>query len=171
VSSDLVAWLRREELWNAVTGRECDFLLSKKRTVQQDVDATWRAEAIIPLLWSLGLISDVPSPKEVCDVRSIENLLPPLFESVREFISSAELRSDSKIYNANEEIFHIHWEVRDAQLSKKPVSPGQLSRMPVPSKESNTKYYNASVVQERHYALNWLIGYCGQHWDEITTDT
>ena len=28
-----------------------------------------------------------------------------------------------------------------------------------------------SVVYERHYALNWLIGYCDQSWDEVTTDT
>jgi hypothetical protein len=27
------------------------------------------------------------------------------------------------------------------------------------------------VLYERHYALNWLIGYCDQEWDEVTTDT
>lgn len=27
------------------------------------------------------------------------------------------------------------------------------------------------VVYERHYALNWLIGYMDQEWDEISTDT
>ena len=27
------------------------------------------------------------------------------------------------------------------------------------------------VVQERHQALNWLIGYMDQHWDDVSTDT
>ncbi|WP_371258328.1 DUF4272 domain-containing protein [Bradyrhizobium sp. WSM471] len=27
------------------------------------------------------------------------------------------------------------------------------------------------MTQERHYALNWLIGYHEQAWDNVTTDT
>jgi len=27
------------------------------------------------------------------------------------------------------------------------------------------------VTLERHYALNWLIGYMEQEWDDISTDT
>lgn len=27
------------------------------------------------------------------------------------------------------------------------------------------------VVKERHYALNWLVGYMDQAWDDVTTDT
>ena len=30
---------------------------------------------------------------------------------------------------------------------------------------------NRGVVMERHYALNWLIGYAGRDWDEVSTDT
>ena len=30
---------------------------------------------------------------------------------------------------------------------------------------------NPSVIRERHYAFNWIIGYCNQTWDEISTDT
>ena len=29
----------------------------------------------------------------------------------------------------------------------------------------------SGVVMERHYALNWLIGYSDQEWDDVTTDT
>jgi hypothetical protein len=45
--------------------------------------------------------------------------------------------------------------VRDAQLFGKPA-PRDIE---------------AGVVRERHYAFNWIIGYCGQPWDEISTDT
>jgi uncharacterized protein DUF4272 len=30
---------------------------------------------------------------------------------------------------------------------------------------------DSGVVYERHYALNWLIGYMGREWDDVTTDT
>ncbi|HEY9047600.1 MAG TPA: DUF4272 domain-containing protein, partial [Ohtaekwangia sp.] len=28
-----------------------------------------------------------------------------------------------------------------------------------------------SVVYERHYALNWLINYMDQPWDDVSCDT
>ncbi len=30
---------------------------------------------------------------------------------------------------------------------------------------------SAGVTKDRHYALNWLIGYMEQEWDDISTDT
>ena len=56
---------------------------------------------------------------------------------------------------ANESIYLIHWAVRDARLNGRPVPNN----------------YHPGVVLERHHALNWLIGYCGQDWDDISTDT
>lgn len=46
-----------------------------------------------------------------------------------------------------------------------------IPRMRVEDCEPPVEVYDAGVVQERHHALNWLIGYCGQDWDDITTDT
>ena len=31
--------------------------------------------------------------------------------------------------------------------------------------------FDSGAVFERHYAYNWLTGYCDQDWDEISTDT
>jgi len=167
----VVSWLRGEGLWDAVSPEELQFLLSESPTPQQRVNATWSAEALFPLLWSLGLIRELPSPERLCDLQLIQSVLPPLFEPTAEFISSVRLRSDSEIHAANEEIYQIHWRVRDAQLRGQPTPPGKLPRMPVEDCEPPVEVYNAGVVQERHYGLNWLIGYCGQDWDDITTDT
>ena len=52
-------------------------------------------------------------------------------------------------------IYDAHWKVRDAQINGRPV-PEEI----IPG-----------LVQERHHAINWLMGYCGQEWDEVTTDT
>jgi hypothetical protein len=167
---EIVEWLHREGLWDWVTAKESDFLLSNSPAEQQRINATWRAEALFPLLWSLGLI-ELPSPMQLCDLQLIQGVMPPLLDPVGEFISSAKLRSESEIYDANEEIYHIHWRVRDAQLRNEPTSPGKLPRMPVEDLDPPVESYVTGVVQERHYALNWLIGYCGQEWDDITTDT
>ncbi|MDB6004576.1 MAG: hypothetical protein JWR15_1563 [Prosthecobacter sp.] len=167
----VVTWLHREGLWDAVSPKESQFLLSESPTPQQRINATCRAEALFPLLWSLGLIAELPSPQQLCDLQLIQSVFPPLFKPATEFISSARLRADSEIHAANEEIYQIHWRVRDAQFRDQPTPPGMLARMPVPDHEPPVESYNSVVVQERHYALNWLIGYCGQDWDNISTDT
>lgn len=168
---DLVTWLRHEGLWDAVSPQEAEFLVSKSPTEQERFQAQWRAEALFPLLWALGFIAELPSPEQICDVQRMQDILPPLFGSVGEFVSSAKLRSDAEIHAANEEIYKIHWRVREFQLRNKPASPGKLRRMPVEDGNPPAASYNANVVQQRHYALNWLIGYCGQDWDDVTTDT
>ncbi|HSI14506.1 MAG TPA: DUF4272 domain-containing protein [Chthoniobacter sp.] len=167
----LVAWLHHEGLWNTASPRESEFLLSASPTRQQHVNATWRAEALFTLLWSLGLIAELPAPQQLCDVQLIRRVLPPLFGSAEEFISTAQLRSASEILAASEGIYQIHWRVRDAQLRSQPILPGKLPRMPHEDCDPPAESYNSGVVQERHHALNWLIGYLGQEWDDITTDT
>ena len=49
----------------------------------------------------------------------------------------------------------MHWAVVDARLRGQDA-PSQIE---------------AGIVYERHYALNWLIGYFGQDWDNVKTDT
>ncbi|HEY4417709.1 MAG TPA: DUF4272 domain-containing protein [Verrucomicrobiae bacterium] len=153
--TELVTWLQREKLWESASPNERSFLQSAIPTQQQRANATWRVEALAPLLWALGVVSELPPPTGLCDVQGLRRVLPPLMGLVSEWLSAAQLRLDSEIHDANESIYQIHWAVRDAQLNGRPVP----------------QEYYLSVVQERHYALNWLIGYCGQEWDDITTDT
>jgi Domain of unknown function (DUF4272) len=151
----LVAWLQQEGIWDAVSPQKSRFLRSESPSRDQCINATWRAEALLPLLWSLTRIAEMPSPTQLCDVQLIRGVLPPIFGSVKEFIFSARLRSAAAIRDATEEIYQIHWQVRDTQLNSKPIPAG----------------FNSGVVQERHYALNWLTGYGGRHWDDVKTDT
>jgi len=152
---ELIDWLRRENLWEAVSPVEASFLQSDAPTKQQLVNATWRTEALSSLLWSLGFVPELPPPTGLCDVQALRRVLPPLMGSVAEWVSTARLRPDSEFREANENIYQIHWAVRDARLNGRPIPQG----------------FDPGVVQERHYALNWLIGYCGQDWDDISTDT
>jgi len=167
----IVTWLQGEGLWDDVSPMESAFLAAESPTPQQRINATWRAEALFSLLWSLDLISILPSPTQRCDLQLLQRALPPLFEPVTEFISPARLRRGAEIHNAREEIYHIHWRVRDARLRGQPTRPGQLPRMPAKDCEPPVEIFDAGVVQERHHSLNWLIGYRGQNWDDISTDT
>ena len=52
-------------------------------------------------------------------------------------------------------IYRYHWATTSARI-KKLKAPAKL---------------DGGVVMERHYALNWLIKYMDQDWDNISTDT
>lgn len=167
----IVTWLRHNGLWDFVSPEESAFFLAEQPTQQQMINATWRAEALFPLLWSLDLMPDLPGLQKLCDVQLIQQILPPLFEPVAGFISSVHLRDESEIRAANEKIYDIHWQVRDAQLKGKPTQAGNLARMATSGGGSPVESYNSGAIQERHHAFNWLIGYGGQDWDDISTDT
>ncbi len=152
---ELVAWLRREGVWEAASPEESDFLLSDSPTQRQTINATWRAEALFPLVWALGLIPELPAPTQICDVQRMLRVLPPLLGAVGDFIGSAKLRQENEILDAHENVFQIHWLVRDAEIHGRPTPDG----------------YDPGVVRERHYGLNWLIGSMGLDWDDVTTDT
>jgi hypothetical protein len=149
-----VGWLMDEGLWDYVTPKEREFIMDSSPSQQSIVDATWRAEALHVLLWSLSRIESLCPPTQQCSL-SAECDASPYLRPTADFIATAQLRSEEEITSALDIIYHTHWEVRDAQIRGREVPNG----------------YVAGAVMERHYALNWLTGYCGQDWDDITTDT
>jgi hypothetical protein len=151
----IVSWLKEQKLWKFVSTQEQEFLESAKPTERQIVNATWRVEALHLLLWSLNKIQSTSSLSEMCNVEEIQSIFSFFLNDAQVFIESSVLRNEDEIDSRNELIYQAHWEVRDAQLNGKSI-PDKL---------------NLSVIKERHYAINWLTGYCGQEWDDITTDT
>lgn len=149
-----IDWFTSENLWTDVSPDERAFLTGQQAP-QEKIDMTWRIEALVPLLWVLRKIDPMPSVALQFDTTEAVKMLvfPPA--STASFVASATLRPEAEIRDEYEKVYDAHWRVRDAQLFGKPP----LSEV------------NASVVRERHHALNWIIGYCNQTWDEITTDT
>lgn len=112
----------------------------------------WRYEGVRVLLWALGQ-ADLPYPDAIVDVGPMTGLLRDLgTEGLRR---AARLRPQAELLDATDLHYRYHWAVVQARLDGAPprarLEPG--------------------VVYERHYALNWLIGYLGQDWDAISTDT
>lgn len=152
--SGINTWLQTEKVWHAVSPQEASFLEAENPARQQLVNATWRAEALHALLWALGRM-ELCQPSECCDLDILRQSMPDLYADASGFISSAKLRSEEMIRRVLGAIYHIHWAVRDAQINSRSIPSG----------------YNAGAVRERHYAYNWLTGYCGQEWDDVLTDT
>lgn len=151
---DVSRWLKNEKLWDDLSPSEKTFLETETST-ETNAELTWKIEALIPLLWAINKIDEMPGIDKQCDTDPLKQAVIWSPDATHEYISSSELRDEDEIFDEYEKVYQAHWEVRDAQLNNK--------TMP--------KKYDPEVVYERHYGFNWLTGYMGQGWDDITTDT
>lgn len=152
--SDVVSWLKQENLWSELAPSELSFI-NDPSNEKLHINISWRSEALVVLLWSINKLDSLPSLTELCDVNAVQSLVIEPPNSTADFISSSRLRDEEEIETEYEIVYESHWKVRDAQIHKKPI-PDQL---------------NPGVVYERHFGFNYVVGYCGLPWDEITTDT
>ena len=153
---DTLAWLRAESLWDELTPEELAFVSAEAPTKKQSIDASWRSEALLVLLWALGKVDPIPGAGAECEAGMFKAILPPFADlEVSDFIASATRRSDETLHRMAGESLHAHWRVRDAHSRGKAVPPD----------------LNAGVVRERHHAINWVVGYEGSPWDEVASDT
>lgn len=151
----LIAWLRAEDLWAELSPSELDFITSETPSERQVVNASWRSEALLPLLWSLSLVETIPAASETCAPSSFLEILPPhAAVSVNEFVASARRRSDEALLDMADEILHLHWEARDALINGRECPEVHIG-----------------IIQERHHGINWVIGYGQSPWDDVATDT
>lgn len=153
--SKLIAWLRSEDLWASVSPSEVAFLMAENPSSEHYTNAIWRIEALQPLLWAVGRVTDMNPPSSCCDIKCLMQSMPELGAPTQSFLGSLSLRREKEILDASEEIWRIHWTIRDAHIHGK-ILP---------------KKYDADVVEERHHALNWVTDCFGEEWDDIRTDT
>jgi hypothetical protein len=151
--SKLVPWLRNEGLLDHASPEELRILRARTLSQRDKAYATWRIEAILPLLWALGRFTKMPPPTEKDS--SIRGLMPLPLEPTAEFIAKAKLRSVRALRNEQDLVYNIHAHLRSDRMNKK--------RPP--------RNIDPEVIQERHYAMNWLLNDEDQPWDDVATDT
>jgi len=132
---------------------EAAFVKNPKPSQQDRTKFAWRYECYWVLLWSLGYVDKLARPTDICNVKAAVGFLRS--RDTARFIKDAKLRPIGAILDEADIIYRYHWAVTENGMKNKPA-PAKL---------------NGDVVQERHYVLNWLIGYSGQSWDDISTDT
>jgi hypothetical protein len=135
------------------TPDERAYVVASSPTEQQRTDANWRYEGLHVLLWALGYIPALAYPDRMCEVAPDVKIIHDLTEA--QFRQRAKLRSKKEILDQADLILRLDWACTEARLKKQPA-PGEL---------------NSDAVVERHHALNWLIKYGDQEWDDVSTDT
>lgn len=152
------AWLENNALENALSPSEKEFVYSDHPSQAQLVQASWRLEACPVLLWALGLIQNLSSSSVHTDWAALG---PPaeITQAPRSFVESAALRAADELLHMQDKIHSLHWGVR--------AGPSGRKLFPNAAHEEDA---DASVVQERHYAINWLCE-AAESWDDVQTDT
>lgn len=144
--------LARYHLDPHLTAAERRFLLDANPSEQDRTDFTWKYECCWVLLWALGYVEHLGRPDHLCDVPSAVRMM--VDRTPQQFIADARRREASQIFDAADLAFRYHWAVTEARLKQTPPPAG----------------LEPGVVYERHYALNWLIGYADD-WDHVSTNT
>ncbi len=132
---------------------EAAFMADPAPSEDTRIQMSRRYEGCWLLMWSLGLIGDAGPPSDIADVPLLAETLRDL--GTQGIMAKARLRPQAEILDAADLIYRQHWATRNAELEGQEPPPG----------------LDGGVVMERHYTLNWLIGYMGQAWDAVSTDT
>lgn len=138
---------------NFFSPEEAAFIKDPAPSKADRIKFSWRYECLWVCLWSLGYVEKLERPEGTCDVAKAVSFLRD--RDTAQFIKDAKLRPLSEILDQADIIYRYHWAVVSARL-KHQETPVKLE---------------GGVVQERHYILNWLVGYLDQEWDDVSTDT
>ena len=130
-------------------------ILSNQGEQQDVINMVWKYEAYWVLLWALGIVESLDFPDRTIDCDfAIEAV--SRHENFSAFLQQVRLRDIHSILDEADLIYRYHWACVEARLKQAPM-PADM---------------NASVVMERHAALNWLIDNDGQDdWDNPDVST
>jgi hypothetical protein len=145
--------ISRYNLKDHFTEIENEFMSNCTPSSSSKTQLIWRYEAYWVLLGALGYVKELSYPDTICNVPFA--VLTLAEKSAEEFLQGANLRSHTEILDQADLIYRYNWAVKNNWITGL-ASPANL---------------DGSIVQERHHALNWLIGYSDDDWDHISTDT
>ncbi|MBO9631531.1 MAG: DUF4272 domain-containing protein [Chitinophagaceae bacterium] len=143
------------QLWDLVTLKEKDFL--EDPTEEKKSYETWKCEGIWTLLWAINKVEHLPFPSTLCSLGDIPAGNYPVRsdKDPNDFIKSVTAaRSKAEIMDAADLYYRMDWACVDARLKGQQITE-----------------LHPGVVFERHYALNWLVRYLDQQWDDVSCDT
>jgi len=148
------AIIDQAQLWDWVTPKEKAFLDQEDPTPHERTQFAWQYECLWVLGWALGVFDDLPPPTQICDVSRLAQAM--VDASVESLLAANRPRSPEEILDQTDFIYRAHWAVTDDRVNGRQRASGGLQ---------------PGVVLERHRALNWLISYQNQDWDDVSTDT
>ncbi len=190
----VVEWLTRIGVADEMEQSETALLstplgkLDKKTTV----DATWSSEGMVVLAWVLGCAS-LPAFYKECEPSDVANAMGFLGERGTTVLRRPELRDAGEVLVAEETYLTVHWRLRQFSIEPSPMDfaayvssckwgPLRLDELELCEGDLAVRGVRIdrldyaefrrtlSIVQERHRAFNWLIGW-DSAYSQVTTDT
>ncbi len=138
---------------DALSEREKAFVM-EAADEQTAIQFSWRYECTAVLLWALGLNGLDATYESVCNVSEMSKIIRS-YSTLDELCTAAKLRSKREILAMHTRALYYDWTCVEARL-----------------KHIELENLESGVVQEHHYALNWLCN--ANHtrdWDHISCNT
>lgn len=190
----VVAWMERLKLDSEAEPAEMEMLQTPlgKLSKQLVIDASWRAEGLAVLAWALGK-RPLPDYETQSSGPAIADALGFMKAREQTVLNQPRLRSFQKIQELSDQIFTLHWRLRQFSIEPGPLDFQELAKTAsfgplsldglrlsekdlaihgVPISRSTEQQWRTvmSIAQERHQAVNWLEGYEALY-SEVGTDT
>ncbi|TPQ45856.1 DUF4272 domain-containing protein [Prosthecomicrobium hirschii] len=131
--------------------REAAYFDDPSPSERDKIQFSWRCEAAQELLWALGV--DTGRSAWPASQTHPPAVFSAAIDAARRLLP--EPRPLPEVLDALDLIYRCHWAVRNEQVA------------------GNTEIadLDGSVIMERHHALNWLVRYSDDDWDDVPTDT
>jgi hypothetical protein len=153
----VLLWVEENNLGIELSPTERQFVFDPKPSEKAQIHFSWMAERLYVLFWALSLVEEMSAPNEQCCFALSDSFYSRddawLLLSERVW-SSAKRRPDSELLEMQDTLMNLHAQARTAKLRGIQCAEANLG-----------------VVQERHAAINWIVGYEGLSWDDIRCDT
>lgn len=140
-------------VWGDLSPEELAFVEDMTPDTFTRVQFAWRYEAAWVMLWAISAVEELEPPRQIVNVRAIGEIVRG--KTVATLMKKTSLRPIDEILDLADLTYRYRWALVDARLEGREPPAG----------------LDPGVALERHRALNWLIGYLGQDWDDVTPDT
>lgn len=134
----------------ALSPDERTFLNAASPTQQELTSFSWRYECTHVFLWALSYVPDLGAADRQSDVEKDVRIIRERGPSG--FAAAARLRPLDELLEENDYYYRLDWAAVELRAHPNPKA-------------------NEEIIVERHRALNWLIRYMNQEWDDVSTDT
>jgi hypothetical protein len=171
----VIAWLEREGLREKSSPVEQGFLRAVRPEKTDLVRFTRHVERLWALGWALRRIEDLGAPLGPCDHDIALGLVPGVGDSTAAFLRGARVRSADEVTDELSILQQIRsrWNSADVEARGTRIEAGEITivRIDAARPRPDLAGIDDEVAREWHLALNWLVRYMNEPWDEISADT
>jgi hypothetical protein len=159
----ITAWVSKHEIKQFLSPAEAAFFQKRGPSIDERSEFSWRAEAVVSLIWALKGLSEMPPLNQQFDIFQNE-LVKLALKAPRELIAQAQLRSAEEINAMESYLSHQHWRVHYAEL----IGLDEVLKRSTDD-DPPIEELDHGIVFERRYGLSWLVGW-GNDWDDVPTE-